>query len=163
VHADGEGGSLPIQAMKTAVKDLVDKKHVDVNINEIVNMTAKGKIPKLILDSSKYYLLNVINEFLFPKKKAIHECLVLIIFGIRGILRVFGFLLVCKALDKSLAANKTPLILDMTSAGIPSETVKAFAAAMALPTVTTAYGKRGEIKLVITLYHSIHTLLLIHR
>lgn len=44
---------LPGLAMKAAVQDLAAQNHIEIALDEIINVTVRGKVPKLVLDSSK--------------------------------------------------------------------------------------------------------------
>lgn len=54
---------------------------------------------------------------------------------------------VCEVLNSSVTAGKAPyLVLDTSLTGVPSESVKTFSAALALPTVSASFGQEGDIK-----------------
>lgn len=53
----------------------------------------------------------------------------------------------CIQYNNSIKDGKPPhVILDTTQAGIVSEAVKTFTAALALPTISASYGQDGDIK-----------------
>uniref|UniRef100_T1H988 Uncharacterized protein n=2 Tax=Rhodnius prolixus TaxID=13249 RepID=T1H988_RHOPR len=53
----------------------------------------------------------------------------------------------CEVLNSSVTAGKAPyLVLDTSLTGVPSESVKTFSAALALPTVSASFGQEGDIK-----------------
>lgn len=61
----------------------------------------------------------------------------------------------CAKLDESLAAGTAPhIVLDATSTGMISETVKSFTRALALPTFSASYGQEGDIRYTHTHIHT---------
>ncbi|XP_063876417.1 ionotropic receptor 25a-like isoform X2 [Scylla paramamosain] len=53
----------------------------------------------------------------------------------------------CAKLDEAIAADTKPhIVLDATSTGLISETVKSFTRALALPTFSASYGQEGDIR-----------------
>lgn len=55
----------------------------------------------------------------------------------------------CDLVDAAIDASEPPhIVLDATTAGIMSETVKSFTRALALPTFSASYGQDGDLRYV---------------
>ncbi|KAJ0183146.1 hypothetical protein K1T71_001122 [Dendrolimus kikuchii] len=54
---------------------------------------------------------------------------------------------VCRKYNDMLSAKKTPhVVLDFTMAGVGSETIKSFTAALGLPTISGSFGQAGDLR-----------------
>jgi hypothetical protein len=54
---------------------------------------------------------------------------------------------VCSVYDAAIKAENRPhVVLDLTMSGVPSETAKSVAAALALPTISTSFGQEGDLR-----------------